>query len=891
MAAGGKRRQVLSVANRDSDLRVFLRALWTARVPVASIVVAALLFGFVPEAQDLFIDIPNSWWSRVGHWTVFYIAAILFWVMPVNFAARLALQLNFARIGVDDARRFNWYVRYLPRLLSILCFVVIWLGFQQAAVNLPSVQGKAPAELTIASDAHHHLFAASLWALGLCLGITVFYWWLARVPGVSTRKVWPWLYDRLDRGLSWAARRARRLEQGDPMRSMGERIFGPELWLRHHATLVSVLFLLLIIFALDVLLLFICLRPDSFAIEDKLPRALFVPVLLGINVPLLSALAVLSHRLRLPCILIFLALLAVWATFREHRHDVRHDVELGKPVEQIALQDAVQLWREVNGCAGAGKTCPSPIVVAASGGASRAAFVTGAALAELQELSLAKSLNFADRLFAISGISGGSLGAAAFVAALDRGDSDTRAPQEGQARFHRGSREDGDLHCRTFDNWFACHSSQAVEPQRNERSKLLAKPVTRQVHAFLSRDFLTPVTIALAFRDVLRIGTNRVTALERSWENAWRHAFDDGAGKSTQLGAFERPLAKFAPTRAAAGHKLTVKWRPLLVLNGTSVETGRRIVTSPLAPSHRPPGMPEDRLFVDAYDFYEMTCAAESAGASKAVSKCGCLQAANGRAMPRCDIRLSTAVTNSARFPLISPPGNIRRSDGRIADRIVDGGYFENYGALTAIELAQALRKYALVPFILQITNDPATLPSEICGKKSDSWAADMRNHPPAMPLADRAAKLLGFGRDPLDTVLGTRNARGYHATAQAMREADLSTRQQSAMPAPKEAPQTTSSYAHVRICPQALPSDPSFWARIFAMLGMAVGIGSGEADPARGAKEAANRFKQLSASWWLSMPVQQYLHHQVGLAHNEQEIMAVLEMMKKPDPASAAAR
>ena len=73
------------------------------------------------------------------------------------------------------------------------------------------------------------------------------------------------------------------------------------------------------------------------------------------------------------------------------------------------------------------------------------------------------------------------------------------------------------------------------------------------------------------------------------------------------------------------------------------------------------------------------------------------------------DIRLSTAAHNSARFPIVSPAGEIRNRQHQIVDRIVDGGYFENYGALGAMELAQAIRAIEpkLAPFVLVISNDP----------------------------------------------------------------------------------------------------------------------------------------------------------------------------------------
>ena len=73
------------------------------------------------------------------------------------------------------------------------------------------------------------------------------------------------------------------------------------------------------------------------------------------------------------------------------------------------------------------------------------------------------------------------------------------------------------------------------------------------------------------------------------------------------------------------------------------------------------------------------------------------------------DVSLSTAAHNSARFPLISPPGAVRNRQNQVIDRIVDGGYIDNYGALTALELAQAIHAIEpkLAPFVLAVSNDP----------------------------------------------------------------------------------------------------------------------------------------------------------------------------------------
>jgi hypothetical protein len=77
------------------------------------------------------------------------------------------------------------------------------------------------------------------------------------------------------------------------------------------------------------------------------------------------------------------------------------------------------------------------------------------------------------------------------------------------------------------------------------------------------------------------------------------------------------------------------------------------------------------------------------------------------------DIRLSTAAHNSARFPIVSPAGEIRNLQHQVVDRIVDGGYFENYGALGAMELAQAIRAIEpkLAPFVLGYRTTPMKTP------------------------------------------------------------------------------------------------------------------------------------------------------------------------------------
>jgi hypothetical protein len=113
------------------------------------------------------------------------------------------------------------------------------------------------------------------------------------------------------------------------------------------------------------------------------------------------------------------------------------------------------------------------------------------------------------------------------------------------------------------------------------------------------------------------------------------------------------------------------------------------------------------------------------------------------------DLRLSTAAHNSARFTGVSPPGMWKNSAGEIAGHLVDGGYFENYGAeaaITVLQLAMAKMATAIKPMAILISSDPG-LPEKL----TDA----------------RAAKPIEFGhevRGILSALLNTRNARGVEA-------------------------------------------------------------------------------------------------------------------------------
>jgi hypothetical protein len=284
------------------------------------------------------------------------------------------------------------------------------------------------------------------------------------------------------------------------------------------------------------------------------------------------------------------------------------------------------------------------LIVATAGGGIRAAYWTATVLERLEsDLQARKVVADASDttgptqslmhklLFAISGVSGGSVGAAAYTAALQNHEV----------------------------------TGAAIKPTR-----------------FLTADFLAPGLASLIFIDgpsnvIPDFGQiDRGKALELGFELASRSDDDKDGLVSHSFLSFFPALDTSDP----------VSWRPALLLNATHLETGRRIITSHIKI--------ERDIFVDSYDALHVLGS---------------------------DVRLSTAAHNSARFTYVSPAGNLL-ADGRPLDNkgyVIDGGYFENYGAQTALELARTaieaidpghdteghVNKVKLV--VLQISSDP----------------------------------------------------------------------------------------------------------------------------------------------------------------------------------------
>lgn len=378
-------------------------------------------------------------------------------------------------------------------------------------------------------------------------------------------------------------------------------------------------------------------------------------------VPFWSLLTYVSHRARLPIsvCLVAWALLISGARCSDNR-EIR-------TVQRSHADTRPSLGEDLEARIGRLPEAPKgqriPLfLVAAEGGGIRAAYWTGAVLGRLQDVYP----TFSEHLIGVSGVSGGSFGAAVFGALL----------AEDPERLVERARE---LSCAPVGK-YECLS------QRIMATDVLAPNMASMLFPDLVQRFL-PFKVP---------NTDRATEFEAAWEQAW----------STLVGSdrFAAPFDSVWDTGWTA--------RPALYLNATHVETGKRLIASSVRV--------EPSTFVDAED-----------ALSTVDDKSG------ERTIP-----LSTAAHMSARFPYISPAGRMPRVDCKLRGHVVDGGYFENSGATTVLDVLATLNGMTKVSsetaiklidrmqvVVLLIKN---SLPEEQRAT-TDRWANDLAEPPRAL--------------------------------------------------------------------------------------------------------------------------------------------------------------
>jgi hypothetical protein len=801
--------------------------LWVLRAIVVAVLLGFAILGLTPQAQDLLLDVAaGPWW-----YIILYLLSVFFvWAMPTHYAARLLVNTD-RRYLMRVRRRKGSFIcglqKWTPRILGTLPFGAMVIGVWRAFNNVPSVQPPSETE-----DAKFYLI---LLAAYLFAAAALFWWYLAsrraigRLPAVEQVNA---LAKRLIDPIAARVPRALALGRHAPGLSRAGSDLGP-------------LYLALMFFLFTFLPFF---APVLFA--EWLPRAIAVPFVFAGWTPLAAYAAGVGRHLRVPIISFALLGVAVLTYLLGDNYAVRlinaekHAGEVVKaqsgklddyslaeaeaPLDQrLKLHDAVRLWKQANRCDRAPATCPRPIIIAASGGASRAGFFTASTIGKLMDGGggIAPGA-IRERLFAISSVSGSSVGAVMSVAALAAAERQQPCNKDGFYLRYEPEVKD----------WRSC------------------------LEALMSGDFLTPVFAGAAFRDTLRFlgsfasagsgakWSDRASLIEQSWERHFRRSLrtDDKPSPLCRRN-LDCPFLSLRPRENGDD----VEWLPVLLLNGTSVSTGQRIVTSTLDPWYEPrPGQcpralaegdaKKCPLLDHAFDFHWLISRKQQTDANDSKAK-GANPPEGAAKKPEPvafdDIRLSTAAHNSARFPLISPPGEVRDQTDNVVDRIVDGGFFENFGAQTALEIATAIRAVDpdLVPFVLIISNDPEIPTEEL--KTPDAEEGEF--------LSDLSA--------PTKTILATRAARGtiaLDAIATVLGE-ELNER-------------CVPNATHIRVWPEftILPEPKSEKGRADR---------KSDTDAAAPGANAPRKVRPLSFSWWLSKPVQRRLHQQTEFTDPQQ--------------------
>lgn len=640
---------------------------------------------------------------------------------------------------------------------------------------------------------------------------------------------------------------------------------------------VALITLLLIVFHFIYYWLQVYLPGAPAAVTDSfwIKRAAFLPLVFGGTISLLTVLALISYRIRLPVILLLIAASLALTFILGDGHDMRRITASGSSIpiktRYVDLNASIAAWKRANGwddarCRTAAPddpACPRPIIVATEGGASRSAFFTASILGKLEDLSAENPglRRFGQQLFGISAVSGGSLGAGIYSALLYAEQKDPRVAEcLGNASLNRCKR--GLLRQRL---WFR----NIVEQDRSFLQGRNMHQLTAQ--AISSNDFLTSTIIALLARDALQLSSlplvwDRAATLELNWEEAVQNAL--------------RPMLTRQPrdpyTRNIFGNPLSTfawddqHWRPLLVMNATSVDSGRRVLATSLNPVALDDKGHSFRVFQDSYNLYELACD-KTVSATSLSSYIPQLLRSRWRDLcakvepkpdtlanqisDQFDVPLSTAVSLSARFPFVSPHGNVRNQNVRVVDNAVDGGYFDNSGAVTALELLQSIRRVdnSLRPFVVQISNEPEFFGT--CSMLRD----------PVLPpeLIDAGEVSLLETPGDLLALNATRNARSFHTGFEL----------------PGRVEKEVGKPAHALFFPCSQPRQSSFTALIDFLKPIVGMTPAAETEKT----EEATRKKSVSMSWWLSPPVQAYLDSQLcDRGTPEASWQSVLTLLRK---------
>jgi hypothetical protein len=300
-----------------------------------------------------------------------------------------------------------------------------------------------------------------------------------------------------------------------------------------------------------------------------------------------------------------------------------------------SLDDFFDAW--VKACVKVPNQPIRPIVVAISGGASRAG-IWGARV-----LGAVEGADGHDNaaIFAVSSVSGGSLGAAAYMAVKRAAALPCSTAPDGHPSITQ--------HLARLNIHYL--GGDALAP-------LLAGSLLNDTPRALFSPIEALIRSAIGAQPR---GGDRAEALERAFERLWLIDLDEAGMGNMGMPTFSDPFLSLFYENGAVRPGM-----PVWIINGTDVTSGGRMLTEPFGTQI---GMP--------WPFYAT------------IDLLGLLGA---------DVAISTAINNGARFPYLEPSGEVvsvndpPRQLHAGAPELLDGGMFDNQGLVTALELAEWLQ-------------------------------------------------------------------------------------------------------------------------------------------------------------------------------------------------------
>jgi hypothetical protein len=309
------------------------RALWVCRASTISVGLGYLLFAYAAPARDLFVEDDAGYL----YWGVFF-ALVLAWALCAHFAARKALEQQAWAAGdsplplAEDIRQplqeqYAAIGTWLPRVLGLVCFIAVGVGI-------------AGAEKT--SDLMQDITSVSWYfpELQIVNVVTAIVYLLI----VTFRRICDKPLDVLLKGDPDAV-----ISESNPVwflqfltssqhrTARAERLGGVRAdWIA-------------VVIVGAVILCFVAATFFPLAFGYVVPRAWFVPVMLGIPLFPLAILTAFSHRLRFPLFL-FLVLVLGWLSFASTYHNARTmpAAANGAAARQTALEGALDRWERLN---------------------------------------------------------------------------------------------------------------------------------------------------------------------------------------------------------------------------------------------------------------------------------------------------------------------------------------------------------------------------------------------------------------------------------------------------------------------------------------------------------------------------------------------------------------